>query len=419
MRLKWTKYIPHEPTLKQKAFLILNCKEAFYGGAAGGGKSDALLMAALQYVDVKGYVALILRSTYKDLALPGAIMDRAHDWLQGTDAKWNEQTKTWKFPSGARLVFGYLDGPNDHYNYKSAEFHFVGIDEATDLRWNQCLYMFSRLRKAEGSPIPIRFRCASNPGGQSHNEIKEHYIDPETRSPGAIFIPSTLIDNPYVDQEDYIDNLNRLNIVDRKRLKEGDWEVTEKGELFERDWFDIIDPIKVPKIKKKLRWWDLAATDPEKSKTKNKDPDYTVGVKLAFKDGIFYVEDLIRVRITPMRIEHLIKQTAVVDGPRVEIAMEEEPGASGKIVIDHYKRNVLPGFTFRGYPSSGDKEFYAKPLSSYAEGGYIKLVKGHWNKDLLDELVVFPNAKYHDDQVDALSKAFVRMARRRLPMWPK
>ncbi len=101
-----TRYIPHTPTARQAAFLLLPDQEVFFGGAAGGGKSDALLMAALQYVDAPKYAAILFRRTYADLSLPGALMDRAHEWLDGTDAVWNEQTKTWRFPSGATLSFG-------------------------------------------------------------------------------------------------------------------------------------------------------------------------------------------------------------------------------------------------------------------------------------------------------------------------
>ena len=87
LKPKMTKYIPHEPTPKQQAFLLLPHREAFYGGAAGGGKSEALLMAALQYVDVPGYAALLLRKTYQDLMLPNALMDRSEQWLGTTDAQ--------------------------------------------------------------------------------------------------------------------------------------------------------------------------------------------------------------------------------------------------------------------------------------------------------------------------------------------
>jgi hypothetical protein len=91
------KYIPHTPTPKQSAFLLLPGREAFFGGAAGGGKSDALLTAALQYVDVPGYSAILFRRTYADLALPGALMDRAEQWLYPwvlqKEVKWYEKDK--------------------------------------------------------------------------------------------------------------------------------------------------------------------------------------------------------------------------------------------------------------------------------------------------------------------------------------
>ncbi len=124
-------WIPHEPTPKQAEFLLLPDREAFYGGAAGGGKSDALLMAALQYVEVPNYAAILFRRTFADLALPGALMDRSQEWLSGTEARWNERDKTWTFPSGATISFGYLEHENHKYRYQSAEFQFIGFDELT------------------------------------------------------------------------------------------------------------------------------------------------------------------------------------------------------------------------------------------------------------------------------------------------
>ena len=126
--LPWTAFIPHKPTPKQLAFLLLPCREAFYGGSAGGGKSAALLMAALQYIDHPGYAALILRRTYADLALPGALMDRAHEWLGGSAARWNSAEHSWTFPSGATLTFGYLEMEIHKFRYQSAEFQFCAFD---------------------------------------------------------------------------------------------------------------------------------------------------------------------------------------------------------------------------------------------------------------------------------------------------
>ncbi|MCK5633433.1 terminase family protein, partial [bacterium] len=194
---KLTDYIPHEPTARQTAFLLLcDILEVFFGGAAGGGKSDALLMAALQYVDCPDYAAIIFRDSYTNLSQPNALMEVATDWLGGTDVLWKEKAKTWIFPTGATLTFGSMDKPKDHLKYKGAEFQFIGFDEASDLKWKHIMYMFSRLRKKEVNTVPLRFRLASNPGGISHNKIKKRYINPLTRRKDTIFIPSKLQDNP-------------------------------------------------------------------------------------------------------------------------------------------------------------------------------------------------------------------------------
>src|SRR4051794_26793981 len=100
--LRLNRYIIHKPTPLQAAFLLLSAIEAFFGGAAGPGKSEALLMAALQYVDEPGYAALIVRETFVQLSQPGGLMFRANEWLAGTDAVWNAAHHTWRFPSGRR-----------------------------------------------------------------------------------------------------------------------------------------------------------------------------------------------------------------------------------------------------------------------------------------------------------------------------
>ena len=108
-------YCPEEPSTTQKVFLRTNALEALFGGSAGGGKSSALLMAALQYVEVPGYSAMLFRRTFADLALPGALMDRFLSWVKNyDDVRWNANNYTATFPSGARIGFGYLNNTNDY-----------------------------------------------------------------------------------------------------------------------------------------------------------------------------------------------------------------------------------------------------------------------------------------------------------------
>lgn len=102
--VRLTPYCPHYPEPPQEAFLALTEREALYGGAAGGGKSDALLIGALQYVDVPSYSALLVRRTYEELAGAGSLIPRAKLWLSQTDAIWNEGRKRWTFPDRKSVV---------------------------------------------------------------------------------------------------------------------------------------------------------------------------------------------------------------------------------------------------------------------------------------------------------------------------
>lgn len=395
-------WIPHEPTPKQAEFLLMEDREALFGGAAGGGKSDALLTAALQYVEVPNYAAILFRKTFADLALPGALMDRAQGWLAGTDAKWNERDKTWLFPSGATVGFGYLEHENHKYRYQSAEFQFIGFDELTQFSESQYRYLFSRLRRLEGSKVPLRMRSASNPGGIGHEWVKQRFIIEKPN----LFVSANLADNPYLDREEYTRSLMQLDPVARRQLLDGDWSARQAGNKFRREWFEVVD--EAPANASRVRYWDLAATEPKPGK----DPDWTAGVRMSEKDGIFYVEDIKRLRQTPRHVESLIRQTAELDGRAVDVYMEQEPGSSGVNTIDHYRRRILLGFAFRGNKTTGSKEVRANPLSAAAEAGNVKLVRGPWINAFLDEIESFPLGS-HDDQVDSTSGAFEMLVRRK------
>lgn len=406
----------------QQAFLLLGdmgVREALYGGAAGGGKSDALLMAALQYVDVPGYAALMLRRTFPDLNQADALIPRSKEWLSGTDARWNENEHRWYFPSGATLTFGHLQHEDDKLQYQGAAFQYVGFDELTQFTETQYTYLFSRLRRLEGSGIPIRMRAASNPGGPGHEWVKQRFglYRPEGAPSGPmmcqrpewsrerIFIPARLSDNPSLDQAEYVASLNELDSTTREQLLNGDWDVREPGSLFRRQWFEIIDH--VPQGCRWVRHWDLAATEPTQS---NPDPDWTAGLRLGrHPNGTWIVHSVARTRERPEGVEQMIKHHASADGRPVTVSIEQEPGSSGKATIAHYQRTVLATFEVRGLRSTGSKEERARPLSAKAEAGLVKLVRGAWIPAFLDEIEMFPSDGVHDDQVDALSGAFIQL----------
>lgn len=392
---------------------MLDCMEAFYGGAGGGGKSDALLMGALQYVDVPGYVAIIFRRTFSELALSGALMDRAHEWLDNSDAHWDEESHKWTFPTrnpdgtkgkDAVLQFGYLENENDKFRYRGIEAQFIGFDELTTFTRTQFTFLFSRLRRLQGSMVPIRMRSASNPGGIGHEWVKERYIEPGRRD--RIFIPATLDDNPFIDRDEYRASLAHLDSLDRAQIERGDWTARAVGRKFRREWFRVIDKAAMPRVKWWVRNWDLAATDPKPGT----DPDNTSGTLMGYTyDGEFVIADCRVTKDTPKHVEVLVKNTASQDGKAVPITMEQEPGASGKSLIDYYGRTHLLGYDFRGIRATGSKEVRANPLSAAAEAGRVMVIRADWNEDLFDELETFPQKGFHDDRVDSTSGAFTQL----------
>ena len=387
-------YIQGEPTPKQWAFLADPHREVLYGGAAGGGKSWSLLAAALMYVHVPGYSAILLRRTIPDLQQPGGLIPMSQDWLSGTDARWSAVKKIWTFPSGATLTFGHLEQDDDMYRYQGGEYTFVGWDELTQIAEIPYTYLFSRNRQSQDmgdSGVPLRVRASANPGGKHHEWVKERFIT--TSDPDRFFIPSTFRENPHLNIEEYAKTLANLDPVTRARLMNGDWDIALTGNMFSPA--DI--PMRQgrhPDNARRCRVWDLA-TGGEKS-------DWTVGTLMSIHEGQIRVEHVWREKADPARMEKAMRTLAQADGKHVPILIEQERGSAGKNYLAHIKRDVLKGFVVVAQTPTGHKEDRAMLASALSSQGRVEMTEASWNQAALSEMSQFPGGA-HDDIVDTIA----------------
>jgi len=232
------------------------------------------------------------------------------------------------------------------------------------------------------------------------------------------FIMANVEDNKILLETNpsYLANLKALPLVERERLLKGNWNIKQQaGLFFNQSWFDIVEPSDIPiEDAKDCRYWDFAST---KASSKNKDPDYTVGIKIRKSGGKYFIIDVVRVRDNPAGIQKIFMQTTEMDrmiaddiGVQYMVRWEEEGGSSGK--HESYRlQTLLAGYDCRGIRSTKAKELRAKPLAVQAEIGNVVLGKGEWNEAFLSELHSFPDGK-HDDQVDGASGAFNELCTR-------
>lgn len=423
----------------QEQFLKNNANIVVYGGAAGGGKTFALLLECLRWVHKASFSAVIFRRTSTQVRNSGGLWDTSTTIYPLSSGYPRESRLEWSFPSGAKICFANMEYDKDRFNWQGSQIPLIGFDELTHFTWSQFMYMFSRNRSVSG--IPSYIRATTNPDPDSWvRKMIGWWIDQETgyaipersgvirwfvvendkiiwgstreellqrdstRLPKSFsFVASTVFDNKILLDRDpgYLASLKALSRFEREQLLMGNWNVRPSaGMFFQRSYFQVIDVL--PKNLQFVRYWDRAAT----KKTEQNDPDFTVGLKLA-KDnnGIFYICDVVRLQESPLQVQNAIKNTASQDGYITRIGIEQDPGQAGVSEVDLLVR-MLAGFNVKPYKATKDKITRASPVSAQCEAGNVKILRGHWNEDFFREVENFPEAS-HDDIVDALSGAFL------------
>lgn len=254
-------HIIFKPSARQTKFLMAPQREVLYGGAAGGGKSFALLADAARYIEFPSFNGLLLRRTNDELRELIWKSMELYTQLPGISSKnWSAQKSTWSFPGGGHLWLTYLEQDKDVLRYLGQSFTWIGFDELTQhptpFAWD---YLRSRLRTTDPALLPfLSMRATTNPGGPGHGWVKKMFIDPapyDTEFPATNiedetqmlvpmgdpdfpenrwgtplfyrrFIPAKLSDNPYLGY-DYKANLLALPERQRRQMLEGDWMVSD------------------------------------------------------------------------------------------------------------------------------------------------------------------------------------------------
>ena len=281
-----------KPQPKQLEFMKRKEYECLYGGAAGGGKSDALLIEALRQVEIPNYRGIIFRRTYPQLE---ALISRSIELYSKIypKANYNSSEKRWLFPSGARIFFGYMQHEQDKYNYQGKPYDFIAFDELTHFTYSQYMYLMSRNRPT-GPNTRVYIRATANPGGVGHAWVKERFITPappltpieskyDIQTPEGktisiskhrVFVPATVFDNKKLLENDpeYLATLASLPEAEKNALLLGSWDGFD-GQVFSEwqnipshyedgKWTHVINPFDIPDNYRIMRVFDFGYSRP-------------------------------------------------------------------------------------------------------------------------------------------------------------
>lgn len=418
--------------------------------------SDALLMGALQYVDVPGYAALIIRKTLTDASKPGSLLFRAREWLQPHDCRYSSEDHCWYFPSGATLSFGSLYNEGDEFSYQGSEFTYIAVDEATQLKQHQVDYVTSRLRKpscnvhkkqidpscpgclqyAHLRNVPLRVRMASNPGNIGHLWVKNRFkiqkiegrFTPRGRplyagtDPERPHVPAFLEDNPYLSQEEYGEQLRGLkDPITRQQLLDGDWGISADGR-FKRDWIEryTVDGGYIHFRNRSYmasQCWLFAVMDtasstaspPSRLEASKKDASWTVvGTVLVLPSSEIMLLDVDRFQAESPDIVKAVDR-AFKKFKLSFLAMEVTTQSK------HLYQILQSSFNMRGL-STGNKDKLARAvdIQNLMEQHRVGLPeRAPWLQTFEDELFTWTgDPKETDDQVDMMAYVGIEMSSR-------
>lgn len=402
-------YIPVDPYAKQLYAIADTSKRKLIGGSAYSGKSILGAILALQHFEFENYRCLVLRSTYDNVIATGGIVDYVDEWMREFPEVEHNQSKRCfiNHKSNAKIYYSYMLLEKDKEKFKSRAYHKIIVDEASEFFKVNLQFLNRSLRGTKGlMEFPLALYYISNPAdADGSTYLKDRFVN----GPYPYF-EMNFWDNPYINQEDYLENLRELSKSDYQ-FQTGNWDYEVKsGDVFD---YDLIDAHTISKseydemlteqeILQQVITWDIAAT--EKSTA-----DFTAwSLSTVFKGKLGVVHNQDSTQKKPGRLES--KMMSIMDRYyEYDNWIEKQPAAAGKIVANYWKKEFQEyNPTFIDVPKS--KLIRASRMVRGMNKGNILFVKGKWLKNFKKQAVKFPVEKVvdgdestHDDRVDSVT----------------
>jgi phage terminase large subunit-like protein len=421
--------------------------------------TDAFLIDALRFVDIGHYQALILDRAFTNLTRGDGIIPRFREWTSDPrlGVKWDDENHAGIFPSGAKITFGFIERPEDAGRYKRANYLRIYWEELTEHPPDELptappsyyLYLFTRLARPAGSPIPLAVRANSNPDGPGRLWVKTRWgighdddgapLPPPP--PSRHYIPANYRTNPGVDHVQIEAAFAETSEVTRAQLLDSDWDITATGDFFDVDAIRLVPGLPAAGVLVRYRGWDKAGTDASDPNAKR--AKYTVGLRVSRVDrriyGVeFVIEDCIRQQWGIDKRDRAIAETAGLYDPTIPpsarevatpdpfqtpgqvdtwIIIEQEPADAGKQSAQ-ISVSQLNGRVVKVFKPSTDKETRARACASQINAGNYGMVPGPWNAAVKAELKAFSKRAKYKDIVDTLSMIHNEIALLQPPALP-
>ncbi|MCI0632490.1 MAG: phage terminase large subunit [Actinobacteria bacterium] len=425
----------------------------------------AVLLEPVRHLAVLGFNAVVFRRTRPEIMQPDGLWDTSRKLYPGLGGRDRETLLDWRFASGSTVRFAHLEHEKNLESWLGAQIALLAFDQLEAFTEKEFFTLLACNRSTCGVRPYVRGTCNPDPdcflakflawwidqgeklpdgkpnprygyaieersgvirwmlrlGDELHwfdseaealDEVGRRGLDPREIPPISVtFIRSLVDDNPALIEVDaeYVGMLNALPLVERERFRKGNWKIRPSaGTVFQRGWFPVVPVAPTFGVRRRVRYWDRAATEVSPS---NPDPDWTVGARVALlSSGLFVVEHVERFRRGPAHVEAAIQNLGRQEKALgCAVGLERDPAQAGKAEALYLVRG-LKGLHVIVVPASGSKLTRALPTSAQAEQGNVVLVEGPWNEAVLATLEAFDGSeKGHDDDVDAISGAIATL----------